>query len=167
MEEPLRRGVVAGALVAVAGALAWVSGFPFIFPSLGPTAYLLAVRPSAPECQPRRVVGGHVVGVVAGLFAFHLLSPDLAVTATLEPLSREGLRIVVSGVLATALTAAGMLATGLPHAPACATTLIVSLGLLSTLPQAAGIVVAVLVLVCVHVAGRVVGRKLAVASVPT
>ena len=161
MEESLRRGVVAGALVAVAGALAWVSGFPFIFPSLGPTAYLLAVRPTAPTAHPRRVVGGHAVGVVAGLVAFHLCAPEIAVTATLAPLSMAGLRIVASGVLATALTAGGMLATDLRHAPACATTLIVALGLLPTLSEATGIIAAVVVLVGVHVAGRVVGRKLA------
>jgi CBS-domain-containing membrane protein len=163
MEESLRRGAVAGALVAVAGALAWVSGFPFIFPSLGPTAYLLAVRPTAPTAHPRRVVGGHTIGVVAGLVAFHLFAPEVAVTATLAPLSMAGLRIVASGVLATALTAGGMLVTDLRHAPACATTLIVALGLLPTLAEAAGIVGAVVVLVGVHVAGRAVGRKLATA----
>jgi len=160
MEESLRRGAVAGALVAVAGVLAWVSGFPFIFPSLGPTAYLLAVRPTAATARPRRVVGGHVVGVVAGLVAFHLFAPELAVTGTLAPLSTAGLRLVASGILATALTAGGMLATDLRHAPACATTLIVALGLLPTLAEAAGIIGAVVVLVGVHVAGRAVGRTL-------
>ena len=163
MLETIRRGVVAGGLVAVAGVLAWVTGFPFIFPSLGPTAYLLAVRPTAPTAHPRRVVGGHIVGVVAGLAAFSLFSPDIAVTATFTPLSVEGLRVVASGVFATGLTAGGMLATDLQHAPACATTLIVALGLLSTLPEAAGIVGAVVVLVGVHGTGRVVGKKLVTA----
>lgn len=160
MKVAVRRGVVAGALVAVAGVLAWVTGFRFIFPSLGPTAYLLAVRPTVPSCQPRRVVGGHVVGVVGGLVAFYLVAPDVAVTAELPPLSSDGLRLAASGVLATGLTAGGMLATGLRHAPACATTLIVSLGLLSRLPQAVGIVFAVVVLVSVNIAGRVLGRSL-------
>jgi len=43
-----------------------------------------------------------------------------------------------------------MLATDTEHAPACATTLIVSLGLLSTPIQAAIVVVSVVVLVAVH-----------------
>jgi CBS-domain-containing membrane protein len=153
--------------VAVAGALAWVTGLPFVFPSLGPTAYLLAVRPTAPASRPHRVVGGDAVGVVAGLAAFHLFAPDIAVTGSLAPLSTDGLRIAGSGVLATGLTAGGMLATDLRHAPACATTLIVSLGLLSTPPEAAGIIGAVVVLVGVHVAGRAVGRTLRMVAAPT
>ncbi|WP_340099496.1 HPP family protein [Salinibaculum salinum] len=141
-----------------------MTGFPFIFPSLGPTAYLLAVRPSALSCRPRTVVGGHAIGVAGGLVAFSLLAPDVAVTAELPPLSSDGLRLAASGVLATGLTTGGMLATGLRHAPACATTLIVSLGLLSTPPQAAGILLAVVVLVGVHVASRVLGRSLSTIS---
>ncbi len=150
MRETVRQSLEAGGLVAVPGLLAWLTGFPFLFPSLGPTAYVLSVRPTEPTCAPRRVVGGHIVGVVAGLLAFSLLAPSVAVNGSLAPASSVGLRIAASGVLATALTAFGMLATDLRHAPACATTLIVSLGLLSTVPEAVGIVGAVLVLVVIH-----------------
>lgn len=69
-----------------------------------------------------------------------------------------GLRLAGGGVLATGLTAGGMLVTDLRHAPACATALIVSLGLLSTLADAAAILAAVGVLVAVHAVGRAVGR---------
>ena len=43
-----------------------------------------------------------------------------------------------------------MIATGMVHAPACATTLIVSLGVLSTPVQVGGIVVSVVILVEFH-----------------
>lgn len=57
-----------------------------------------------------------------------------------------------------------MMATDTSHAPACATTLIVSLGLLSTPLQVSIIVVSVVVLVAVHAVGsyalrRVVGES--------
>jgi CBS-domain-containing membrane protein len=144
--------------------VAWATGLPFIFPSLGPSAYVLATRPTAAGTQPRRVVGSHLVGVLAGLVAYHAVAPNAAVTATRAPFSTEGLRVALSGVVATGLTAAGMLATDLVHPPACATTLIVSLGLLPTVPQAAGIVLAVVILVAVDAGRRAVRRR---GAVPT
>lgn len=65
MDEALREGVTAGALLVV-GTLAVLTGRPFLFPSLGPSAFLLATAPSAPTSHLRRVAGGHAVGVVAG-----------------------------------------------------------------------------------------------------
>lgn len=64
----------------------------------------------------------------------------------------EGLRLAVSGILSIILTAWGMIATDTIHAPACATTLVVSLGLLSTPLQVTIIVVSVIILVAFHVA---------------
>jgi hypothetical protein len=52
-------------LLSSLAAVAWASGRPFVFPSLGPSAYALAVSPSAATSQQRRVVGGHVWGLVA------------------------------------------------------------------------------------------------------
>jgi len=153
MRETVRQAAEAGALVLVPGALAWLTGFPFIFPSLGPTAYLLATTPHAATCRPRRVIGGHAVGVAAGLLAVAVVDPTVAVTGQLTPGSTAALAVAASGTLATVLTGAGMLAFGFVHAPACATTLIVSLGLLSTPARAGGILVAVVLLVAVHRVG--------------
>ena len=52
-------------LVLVPGVAAWVLGQPPIFPSLGPSAFVL-VRDEN-EDRVRRVVGGHLIGVVSGL----------------------------------------------------------------------------------------------------
>ncbi|MDZ7745290.1 MAG: hypothetical protein U5K28_01710 [Halobacteriales archaeon] len=61
------------------GLLAWLSGLPFVFPSLGPSAYVLAVLAllaversvqrlvaDADTSRPSQVVGGHLIGIAAG-----------------------------------------------------------------------------------------------------
>ncbi|ELY65475.1 HPP family protein [Natrinema versiforme] len=141
-----------GVLLAVPGLLAWVTGQPLIFPSLGPSAFLLATVREGEVTAPHRVIGGHVIGVAAGLVAYHAIAPELgvSVTAAAPMLATAQLRFVASGVVAVVLTTGGMLATETAHPPACATTLIVSLGLLPSIIDGALIVVAVVVLVAVH-----------------
>ncbi|WP_254521700.1 HPP family protein [Natrinema caseinilyticum] len=139
-----------GVLLAVPGLLAWVTGRALLFPSLGPSAFLLATVRSGEVTEPRRVVGGHVIGALAGLVAYHTIAPGLEVTASAPVLAIPQLRLVASGILAATLTSGGMLATETVHPPACATTLIVSLGLLPSVVDGALIVVAVVVLVLVH-----------------
>jgi hypothetical protein len=55
-------------LVFVPGAMAWILGKPLIFPSLGPSAFVLVF--DASENRARRVIGGHLIGVVSGLIAY-------------------------------------------------------------------------------------------------
>lgn len=126
--------------------LAWVTGQPFLFPSLGPSAYALAVTPSAATSQWQRTVGGHFFGVVSGLFAYHAIAPGLSITEIPPALSTPGLQLVGAGFVSVGLTTAAMLRTDLRHAPACATTLIVGLGLLTSLTEAAMIMFAISVL---------------------
>ncbi len=144
--ELIRQAGRTGVLLAGLGSVVWASGLPFLFPSLGPTAYLFATNPDAPASRPRSVVGGHAIGVVAGLFAYHALGGGVVLTAATGAWSLASLRLAASGVVAVGLTTAGMLATDTGHAPACATTLIVSLGILSAPLEGAIIVVAVTVL---------------------
>lgn len=143
----LRQAGRAAALLSTLAGAVWLSGLPFLFPSLGPTAYLFATKPAAPECEPRRVGGGHAIGVVAGFLAFHAVGAGVALDTLAAPRSIPALRLAVSGVVAVGLTTAGMVATDTGHAPACATTLIVSLGILTTPRAALLILVAVGVLV--------------------
>lgn len=136
----IRESAHAATLIAVLGMLSWATGQPGLFPSLGPSAYVLATQPAMHRTDAIRIVGGHVIGVVAGLVAYHSIASGLVVTVTHAPFSMPGLRLSASATLAVALTTAGMLVTDLRHAPACATTLIVGLGLLST-PLGGGIIV--------------------------
>lgn len=150
MDDQLGSTLHTGLLITTTAAMAWVSGFPMLFPSLGPTAFVLALFQQSDATSPRRVIGGHVIGVVAGLLAYHLLASGISMASATDPGSIEGLRLAASGVLATTLTAGGMLATDTRHPPACATTLIVSLGLLTTVLEGALIILTVIVLVIAH-----------------
>ncbi|MBJ6725510.1 HPP family protein [Geomesophilobacter sediminis] len=128
--KALREASLVGLLLTIPALIAWVTGRPFLFPSLGPSAYSLVTAPR--QETPWRVIGGHFTGVVAGLAAYHVLSASLTLTAVTSPLSISFLRVGLSGVLSVVLTTAGMGLFRCEHPPACATTLIVSLGLLST-----------------------------------
>lgn len=139
-------GLHAGILFGVVGVIAVATGQPAIFPSLGPTAYVLAVEHRGPRIARRRVLGGHAIGVVVGLLAYHALAPGVVVTAGLPPLSEDSLRLAASGIVSVTFTSWGMLAGDAVHPPACATTLIVSLGLLSGPVEGAIILASVLVL---------------------
>ncbi len=124
--SPLLVSGRAGALLAALGVVAWLTGEPFLFPSLGPTAFVLSVHPDGQSGTAWTVLGGHFWGTAAGLLSYHLLASSAA--------------------LSTALTSALMLYTRTVHPPACATTLIVSLGLLSTLRDGGLILLAVTLL---------------------
>lgn len=136
----LVNGFVSIALMAAAAA---VTGQPFLFPSLGPTAFLLFYTPLAPAASPRNTVAGHLVGVLAGyaaLAAFGLLHAGPAGSHVTG--SRVG-----AAALSLGLTAGFMAWLRIPHPPAGATTLIVSLGLLTEPAQLAVLMLAVVLLV--------------------
>ncbi|ODR79271.1 hypothetical protein BG842_07460 [Haladaptatus sp. W1] len=163
MRQHVETGLYAGFLFAVLGFVAWMSGEPFIFPSLGPSAFVLAFERRRDRRQVYRIVGGHLIGGVAGFVAFHLLGDGAAITALPPARSAEEFHLVASAVVSIVLTSWAMIATDMIHAPACATTLIVSLGLLSTPTQVVIIVVSIVLLVASDTAvlflfKRVVGR---------
>lgn len=157
VQKVLRVSVEAGLLIGALGAVLWATGRPFVFPSLGPTAFLLALR--SKTYSPREVIGGHLVGVVGGLTAYFLLADGLVLTALPPAGSWAAARLTGSAALSVALTAGGMLLTRTVHGPACATTLIVSLGLLSTLLDGLVIVAAVAILYGVHRGAGMMGAQ--------
>lgn len=113
--------------IAIMAAAAFATGAPFIFPSLGPTAFLLFFTPTSPAASPRNTILGHLVGAGAGYLAlvlFGLTQADPAL-ATAVTGSRVG-----AAALSLALTSGLMVWLRVPHPPAGATTLIVSLGIL-------------------------------------
>jgi hypothetical protein len=140
----------AGFLLAVVGVVAWATGEPFVFPSLGPTAFLLAKARRGSTVSPRRVLGGHAVGVVGGLVSYRLVAPGTALSTSLPAFSTATLGLATAASLSLLLTSVGMLATNTSHPPACATTLIVALGVLPTIRAGAVILVAVTVLLAAH-----------------
>src|SRR6478735_11233169 len=58
--------------IALLAAVAMISRTPFVFPSLGPTAFLFFFTPRAPAASPRHTVYGHAIGIVCGYGALWL-----------------------------------------------------------------------------------------------
>lgn len=134
-------GLIAiGAMAAVA----FATSEPFVFPSLGPTAFLLFYTPLLPASSPRNTLLGHAIGAAAGyasLVLFGLTEAAPALTSSVTG-GRVG-----AAALSLGLTSGAMVWARVPHPPAGATTLIVSLGILREPAQLAVLMVAVVLLV--------------------
>ncbi len=68
--------------IGLLGLLALLTGSPFVFPSLGPTAYLFFFSPLAEVSSPRNTILGHAIGLICGYAAF-----VLAVASSPHPLA--------------------------------------------------------------------------------
>src|SRR5262249_49845010 len=55
--------------IGIMAALAMITTNPFIFPSLGPTAFLFFYTPLAPSASPRHTLVGQAIGVICGYFS--------------------------------------------------------------------------------------------------
>ena len=113
--------------IGILAALARSTHLKTIFPSLGPTAFLLFYTPLAPAASPRNTILGHLVGVLCGYGALVLFGLTDA-----GPTSETGVNLarVGAAALSLAATAGLMVLFRVEHPPAGATTLIVSLGLI-------------------------------------
>jgi CBS domain-containing membrane protein len=129
--------------IALLTLLALLTHNPFVFPSLGPTAYLFFFSPLGESSCPRNAVLGHAVGLLCGYFAYTVTGmhpfPQGFAGEVYWP------RILASA-LALALTGAIMVLLRVNHPPAGATTMIVSLGILSKPAYLAIIEIAVVLL---------------------
>jgi CBS domain-containing membrane protein len=114
--------------IALLTSLALVTHNPFVFPSLGPTAYLFFFTPLGESSTPRNAVYGHAIGLLCGFFAYSVTGmhafPQGFAGEVYWP------RILASA-LALSLTGAVMVLLHVNHPPAGATTMIVSLGILA------------------------------------
>ena len=108
--------------------LALVFQTPFIFPSLGATAFLLFFTPTTPAASPRNALCGHAIGIACGYAALWVTGLQHAGPAMVTEL---GWTRVLATALSLATAGALMIRLNVPHPPAGATTLIVSLGVVS------------------------------------
>lgn len=114
--------------IAILALLAVVTDSPFVFPSLGPTAYLLFISPRAETSSPRNTIIGHAIGLICGYGA--LIFSGAATIPFGAHAGVYGPRILAAA-LSLSATGAFMVALKAGHPPAGATTLIVSLGIIS------------------------------------
>lgn len=130
--------------IAVLALLALVSGNPFVFPSLGPTAFLLFFSPLGKSSSPRNTIIGHAIGLACGYAAFVLTG-----AGALPFGAHQGIfwPRILAAALSLSSTGALMVLLDVSHPPAGATTLIVSLGIISKPLELVIIEVAVFLLV--------------------
>lgn len=126
--------------IGVLALLALLSHNPFVFLSLGPTAYLLFCSPLVKTSTPRNTILGHAIGIVCGYGAFVVTGAGHVPFG-----ARPGVFWPRFLAAALSLSAAGalMVLLGVSHPPAGATTLIISLGIISKLRELVIIEVAV------------------------
>jgi CBS-domain-containing membrane protein len=114
--------------IGLLSAMAMATRTPFVFPSLGPTAFLFFVSPYSASASPRNTIFGHAIGIVCGylaLFVTGLATAPPALIAGVDPAR------VLATALSLAATGALMVLLDAAHPPAGATTLIVSLGIVT------------------------------------
>lgn len=114
--------------IGILAGLAMITRAPFVFPSLGPTAFLFFSSPTSPTASPRHTIYGHAIGIACGYAALWITGltdapPALAVGVDLPRIVAAALSLSLTGCLMILLKAA--------HPPAGATTLIVSLGIVT------------------------------------
>jgi CBS domain-containing membrane protein len=118
--------------IALSGLLAWGFAEPLVFPSLGATAFLFFETPMAEVASIRNTIIGHTVGAAVAfgwLNVFGLVGEPSAIATgfSAERVACVALSLGFTGGILRLLRAA--------HPPAGATTVIVSVGLLTTLHQ--------------------------------
>lgn len=136
-------------VMAAAGLVGLLVKQPFLFPSLGPTVMLFFDSPRQPAAAPKNTVVGHGVAILAGvgsLVVFGLTDH--------QPVIEEGISVARVGAAAVsvAVTVLVLRLLDRPHPPAGATTLIVSLGLLTSTGELLAMAAAVLLVTVLGVA---------------
>lgn len=115
--------------IALSGLLAWALDEPLVFPSLGATAFLFFETPMAEVASIRNTIIGHSVGAGVAfvwLNVFGLVGDPSAIAEgfAADRVACVALSLAFTGGILRLLRAA--------HPPAGATTVIVSIGLLTT-----------------------------------
>ncbi len=129
--------------IGIVAIIAALTKQPFLFPSLGPTAFLLFYDAQGAQAAPRNVFCGHLIGVLAGylalvIFRLTMAKPDLNdITAP-----RIG-----AAIFCLCVTASLMVWLQVPHSPAASTTLMVGLGLIRTPLQLSVLMLAVVLMI--------------------
>ncbi|WP_013334673.1 HPP family protein [Gloeothece verrucosa] len=135
----------AGLLILIVGLIGIVVGQPWLFPSLGPSAFLLVENPQLPSARFYNIVVGHLIGLGAGCLAVIILNASDAPGV----LSSNHLTLirVWAALLAIVLNMIGVILARASHPPSAATTLLVALGGLKvTWQDALTVIIGVLLL---------------------
>lgn len=139
--------VTAGLLMLSVGLVGLAFSQPWLFPSLGPSAYLRSERPGHEVSRLYNTLAGHMVGLGLGFLAvavFDAWDAPAVVSSGIITLPR-----VEASALAVALTVLFNSLFRSSHPPAAATTLLVALGAFSTSKDALVVFAGVLLMAAV------------------
>lgn len=147
--------VLTGALLAAVGLAghlagaqgARVLGGTWLTAALGPTAYVLLAHPRSVTSRLRNAVIGHVSAVLAGLGA--LAAFGLWAAPSIVETHRESLAQVFAQATALALTLLVLTVTDAHHAPAGATTLLITSGIARPGPELVGLLIGLAIVLLV------------------
>lgn len=117
---------------------------PFVFPSVGASAFILFYRPLVEAASPRNTVLGHAFGVGVGWLSialFGLVDRPFALDYDMDWRRIGAIAVAVGG------TCAAMVRFRAAHPPAAATALVVSMGLMPSLDKLPWLLAAVALLV--------------------
>lgn len=135
--------------IAILALLAFLTRNPFVFPSVGPTAYLLFFSPMVNASSPRNAILGHAIGLICGYAALHLTGATASggIASSIGMHSGIYWPRILAAAISLSSTGALMVLFRISHPPAGATTLIVSLGIISRPSHLVIVEVAVFLLV--------------------
>ena len=132
-----------GLAIIMISLLTWLSGLPLLLAALGPTTFILFSAPLSRAAAPRSVILGHFIGIACGYAFWHI--GVYCSSAGMSPEVREGV-ILISASLALAVTCFLLVRFSCPHAPACASALVIALGAVTTLTGVLYMAVAVVLM---------------------
>ncbi len=139
-------GFISAAIsIALMAALAMLTRTPFVFPSLGSTAFLIFYAPLTVSASPRSTLIGHLIAIGAAYFALLVTGLLWHGSALDAPLTWSRTCAVA---LALGISSGLMIWSRTPHPPAASTALIIALGIVinpfSVLVMYGGVVLLVL-----------------------
>lgn len=153
MKQTISVTIKSGFFILVLSLIAWVLGAAFIFPSLGPTAYILAFDQKLSH-SASVVVGGHACGIFGGLISYYVVVDPYNLMMLSEAFTSPGIFLGIGAVFAIAITTILMLWFQVSHPPACATTLIISMGILPHWYEGLVILIAVIIIYVTYWIGQ-------------
>lgn len=122
----LYAGFLALVITGIVGGLGLTFQEPWLFPSLGPTIFIHTVTPRRDAARPWNTFLGHAIGAAAAYLSLALFGALHAAPAMAA--GEIGWARIVASALAVALTIGGQIPVRAEHAPAVATTLLITLG---------------------------------------
>lgn len=122
----LYAGWVALVITGIVGGLGLAFQQPWLFPSLGPTIFVHTVTPNQAAARPWNTFVGHAIGAAAAFLSLALFGALDAPSAMVS--GQVTFARIAASALAVALTIGGQIPARAGHAPAAATTLLITLG---------------------------------------